>query len=399
MIKIGVTGMGAISALGTAVDEQKEALRKGHCGIGPVSYADGIHSAAPRLVGEVGLSSSRLLEKLGLSDLTLTRTSLLALHAFQEAVAMARLAPDHVTSSDTALVVGTTVGGMCLTDNLYRDASGDQKTSKESTRSYEYDFVAGSIQRQHGLTGPLTTINTACSSSANAIALGAALVRSGRVARAIVGGADALAKFTVFGFNALRLLSDELCCPFDAGRKGLNLGEGAAFLVLEKITEENRGRAMALFAGSGNTCDAYHPTSLREEARGPIGAMEKALKVAGLQPSDIGFVNAHGTATENNDFVESIALRSVLGDGVKFGSTKANTGHTLGAAGALEAVFSILSLREQEFFPQLHFNKPMDASALLPVTTRTQASFRHIMSNSFGFGGNCTSLIFSNLQA
>jgi 3-oxoacyl-(acyl-carrier-protein) synthase len=399
MIKIGVTGMGAISALGCNVDEQKEALNKGFCGIGPVSYADGLHSAAPRLVGEVGLSKASLLDKLGLSDTSLTRTSLLALHAFQEAVSMAQMTPEQLMSPDTALLVGTTVGGMCLTDTLYRDGSGNQENSKDNTRTYEYDFVAGSIQRQYGLTGPLTTINTACSSSANAIALGARLVRSGRVKRAIVGGADALAKFTVFGFNALRLLSDELCCPFDAARKGLNLGEGAAFLVLEEIRQENTGRAMAFLSGSGNTCDAYHPTSLREEAKGPIGAMVKAIMVAGLLPSDIGFVNAHGTATENNDVVEHTALRSVFGDEVKFGSTKANTGHTLGAAGALEAVFSILSLRQQEFFPQLHFKHPMDAAATRPVTIRTQASFDHIMSNSFGFGGNCTSLVFSKIPA
>jgi len=193
----------------------------------------------------------------------------------------------------------------------------------------------------------------------------------------------------------LRILSDETCRPFDKDRKGLNLGEGAAYLVLEKEEDAAGKKIYAIVAGYGNANDAFHPSSLSAEGAGPVAAMQQALKKANINAGEIGFINAHGTATENNDEVESAAMKNVFDLVPAFASTKGNTGHTLGAAGAIEAVYSILSLTQQEIYPALHFEHAIDATGLVPVDAYRKISLQHVMSNSFGFGGNCTSLIFS----
>lgn len=396
MVRVAVTGMGAISALGFSVAGHREFLATGQSAIQPIRFSatvpQGIKPAA-----EVALVTDALREKMGLSDPALTRTNLLALHAATEAIADAGLSPDLLRNPRTALVVGTTVGGMCLTDNLHQDAVSRDRNARINTQTYEYSHIASSIRAHFGMSGKVATINTACSSSANAILFGARLIRAGLADRVLVGGSDSLAKFTLYGFNALRLLSDQPCRPFDKDRNGLTLGEGAAFLVLSRENATASPRTDIVLSGYGNACDAYHPTSLSEEANGPSAAMREALRLAALQPQDIGFVNAHGTATENNDLVESQAMVQVLGRNTAFGSTKATTGHTLGAAGALEAVISLLSLRHQEWYPSLHFQSPISETGLVPVTRYQSAPLQHVMSNSFGFGGNCTSLIFSRI--
>jgi 3-oxoacyl-(acyl-carrier-protein) synthase len=226
---------------------------------------------------------------------------------------------------------------------------------------------------------------------------GARLIRNGKTKRAIVGGVDSLAKFTINGFNALHILSKENCTPFDEERKGLNLGEGAAFLVLEKESEVAGKKKYAVLSGYGNANDSFHASSLSDEGTGPYKAMKDALSSAKLDPSQIDFINAHGTATENNDLVESIAMLRLFEKVPAFASTKANIGHTLGAAGALEAVYCILNLSHQELYPAIHFNKPISDTGLIPVMSYQKISLNNIMSNSFGFGGNCTSLIFSKI--
>ena len=245
------------------------------------------------------------------------------------------------------------------------------------------------------MTGPVNTINTACSSSANAIMYGARLIRSGKVKRAIVGGVDSLAKFTINGFNSLHILSNEICTPFDEGRKGLNLGEAAAFLVLEKESDVSGKKIYAALSGYSNANDSFHASSLSDDGIGPYKVMSEALTAAKLDPSKIDFINAHGTATENNDLVESTAMLRLFGKVPAFASTKGNIGHTLGAAGAIEAVYCILNLAEQELYPALHFKNPIPGTGLIPVQSYKKTALTHIMSNSFGFGGNCSSLIFS----
>ena len=239
---------------------------------------------------------------------------------------------------------------MCLTDELYADAN-KQDNGSEYLSSYDCASVNMYLQTHYEMNGIINTINTACSSSANAIMYGARLIKNGIARRAIVGGVDSLAKFTINGFNALHIFSPEQCTPFDENRKGLNLGEGAAFLILEKEEDINGKKVYAELTGYCNTNDAFHPSSLSDEGDGPFLAMQGALQSAGIHPSDIDFINAHGTGTENNDEVESKAMLRLFEKPPAFASTKANTGHTLGAAGAIEAVYSILNLLHQEIYP------------------------------------------------
>ena len=192
------------------------------------------------------------------------------------------------------------------------------------------------------------------------------------------------------------ILSENHCKPFDQNRNGLNLGEGAAYLVLEAEKEINGKPVFGRVSGYGNANDAFHQTASSENGEGAFLAMQKALKSAGISSEEIDYINAHGTATKNNDNAESVALKRIFSNKLPdFSSTKAFTGHTLAAAGALEAVFSLLSLQHQQVFPNLNFSESMESSGLVPVTKMKEKSMEYVLSNSFGFGGNCTSLIFS----
>jgi 3-oxoacyl-(acyl-carrier-protein) synthase len=386
--------MGVVSAIGNSVAENHEALKAATCGIQykldlfPSKYA----GVLP--FGQVHISNEDLIKTLQVTDQGVTRTSLLALYALYEALADSGISTETIQSFDTALIGANTVGGMCLTDELYNDAN--KKTNgSEYLASYDCASVNLFLQKHFKINGIINTINTACSSSANAIMYGAMLMNNGYAKRAIVGGTDSLAKFTINGFNALHILSNEICTPFDEGRKGLNLGEGAAFLILEKEEDIKGRKNYAELTGYCNTNDAYHPSSLSDEGDGPYLSMQGALKVAGLTADKIDFINAHGTGTENNDQVESKAMIRLFETPPSFASTKGNIGHTLGAAGTIEAVYSILSLMHQEVYPNLHFKTPIAAAGLSPVTFYKKIPVNHVMSNSFGFGGNCSSLIFS----
>lgn len=386
--------MGVVSAIGNSVAENHEALKAATCGIQykldlfPSKYA----GVLP--FGQVHISNEDLLKTLQVTDAGVTRTSLLALYALNEALADSGISADTIQSIDTALVGANTVGGMCLTDELYNDAN--QKTDgSDYLGSYDCASVNMFLQKHLKVNGIINTINTACSSSANAIMYGAMLMNNGYAKRAIVGGTDSLAKFTINGFNALHILSNEICTPFDEGRKGLNLGEGAAWLVLEKEEDIQGRKVYAELTGYSNSNDAYHPSSLSDEGDGPYLSMQGALKLANLSPDKIDFINAHGTGTENNDQVESRAMVRLFETPPAFASTKGNIGHTLGASGAIEAVYSILSLVNQEVYQNLHFKDPIAAAGLTPVTAYKKMPVNHVMSNSFGFGGNCSSLIFS----
>ncbi len=395
MGRIVVTGLGIISALGDSTAQNRQALINGISGISTLHFCDSRYSGL-RPCGEVKFSTEGLKEKLRATAPGTTRTDVFALHAFEEACVDAQLNETDISSAETALIGASTVGGMCLTDELYHDANKKQDGSPYLS-SYDCSSSAIFLQQRYKLNGIVNTINTACSSSANAIMFGAKLLQQGYSKRAIVGGADSLAKFTINGFNALHILSPEACTPFDNDRKGLNLGEGAAFLVLEKEEDVKDKRIYAVLSGFGNSNDAFHPTSLSDNGEGPFLSMQRAIETAKLTPGQIGYINAHGTATENNDLVESTAMIRLFGTPPPFVSSKANTGHTLGAAGAIEAVFSILCLHHQEIYPSLRFHTPIESTGLTPVQKYQQVTLQHVMSNSFGFGGNCSSLIFSGL--
>jgi 3-oxoacyl-(acyl-carrier-protein) synthase len=385
--------MGAISAIGTSVDENRISLMEGKYGIGTLGLFPSAYSGKLPC-GEIKITTEDLKKKLKTSVPGITRTTLLALHAFNEAIHDSGLTDEKLRASDTALIGATTVGGMCLTDELYHDANKDDDGSPYLS-SYDCGSVALDIRQRYKIGGVVNTINTACSSSANAIMYGARLIHHGLARRAIVGGADSLAKFTINGFNALHILSPDICAPFDKDRKGLNLGEGAAFLVLEKEEDIHNSEVYAELTGYGNTNDAFHPSSISEQGDGPYLAMQAALVSANLAAADIDCINAHGTGTENNDETESRAMLRLFGKPPAFASTKSYIGHTLGAAGAIEAVYAVLNLYRQEIYPSLHFKEPIQSTSLEPVRTYKKMQVNYAMSNSFGFGGNCTSLIFS----
>jgi len=393
--RIVVTGIGVISAIGNTVAENRTALQEGKCGITALSLLSSKYAGIMPF-GEIKIPTEELKKRLNATEPGVTRTSLLALHAFNEAINDSKLNSEEITSFDTALIGASTVGGMCLTDELYNDANKKDGGS-EYLSSYDCASVNIYLQERYKMNGLVNTINTACSSSANAIMYGSRLIKSGIAKRAIVGGVDSLAKFTINGFNALHILSSDICTPFDEQRKGLNLGEGAAFLILEKEEDAVGKNIYAVVSGYCNSNDSFHPSSLSDEGDGPYLAMKGALKKADLTADKISFINAHGTATENNDAVESTAMLRLFGSVPAFASTKSNIGHTLAAAGAIEAVYSILNLTHQEIYPSLHYKQPIATTGLVPIQTYQKMPLQHVMSNSFGFAGNCSSLIFSTI--
>ena len=395
MSRIVVTGIGIISAIGDSAEKNRNALKNSFCGI---SSIDLFETKYAKLLpfGEIKIDNNTFRQLLNISSTGVTRTSMLAQHAFEQAIQDSNLTKEELATEDTALINGNTVGGMCLTDELYNDAN-KHSTDSPYVTSYDLGSVTMHLQELYNIQGVCNTINTACSSSANAIMYGARLLKQGKAKRAIVGGVDSLAKFTINGFNALHILSSEPCKPFDQNRSGLNLGEGAAFLVLEREEDCIDKKKYAVLSGYSNANDAFHASSLSDTGEGPYNAMKEALKIANLNPSDISFINAHGTGTENNDLVEGTAMKRIFDQTPPFASSKSNTGHTLGAAGAIEAVYSILSIQHQELYPSLHFEHEIEDLKLQPLQTYTQRPVQHVMSNSFGFAGNCSSLIFSAL--
>ncbi len=390
-------GAGVISAIGNTLAENLQSLQQGRSGIGRITLFETAHrDVLP--VGEVKLTNNILAFRTK-SKKTLSRTTLLGLHAAQEAVGQSGLG-DRLGSLRVGLISATTVGGMDRTENFF--PAFLQDIMKGHLRDVVDHACGRSTERiadALGIRTFVTTINTACSSSVNAIQLGARLIAAGQLDVVVAGGTDALTRFTLNGFNSLMILDPAPCRPFDASRKGLNLGEGAGFVVLASasLCAAERLKPLATVAGFANTNDAFHQTASSPEGRGSFAAMEKALALANLTPADIGYINLHGTGTLNNDLSEGTAVKRLFGDALPaISSTKAYTGHTLGASGGVEAVYSVLALREQCVFPNLRFEAPMPELGLVPQRTFERRPLRHVMSNSFGFGGNCSSIILSN---
>ncbi len=393
-MEVFITGMGCITPIGnnkhenlTSLAESKSGLKK------PVIFQS--KYASDFIFGEVDMDNAALLSMVDINGLTgLTRTDLLALMAFNEAINDAGLSREEVSSNKTAFISASTVGGMCLTNQLYDDSNLKSNTT-EFLESYSGSAHAQQICKKYRIKGLVNVINTACSSSANAIAYGTRLIKAGRATRAIVGGVDSLSKYTVNGFNSLQILSNDKCTPFDENRKGLNLGEAAGCLVLEAANVVAKKNCYAKVAGCGNSNDAYHPSSMSDDAKGITIAINKALEAAGISPADIDYINAHGTGTQNNDLIELTGFKTIFETIPPFSSTKSYIGHTLGAAGAVEAIYSVFSLIEGDFYPNLNFKTPIGDLNVLPITEVVhKKNVRYVMSNSYGFSGNCTSLIF-----
>ena len=400
MTGIWITGMGCISALGTTVADHLQPLQQGQTGIGPIQQLSTRHQGQLP-VGAVRLDQDALRALLpSLPNSIQSRTSLLGLVAAHEAWQQAG-AP-HLGDGRTGLVVGTTVGGMDQTERFFAGRQGPISDALLQALP-QHPCGAGTEQLADHLEirGRIATISTACTAAANAILQGARWIRQGWVDRVLVGGMEALTRFTLNGFHSLQILAPSLCRPFDAHRTGLNLGEGAGFLMLESEASAAPERRLAELVGWGNSNDAYHPTAASPTGAGAYRAMQEALNQAALAPEAIDYINTHGTGTPNNDLSEGKALQRLFGKAIPpFGSTKSHTGHALGAAGGLEAVFSILALQHQTPFPQLNFQTPMpELPELIPIQPLEQRPLRHVLSNSLGFGGHATALIFKTAAA
>lgn len=385
---IVVSGVGIISAIGNNLEEFRQALYEGRSGIRRVKYLDTTHREA--LVGEVQLSNAELASLLQIPLRTdLSRTVLLGAIALREAVQKAKLTKDELRT--TALVSGTTVANMDCIERSYDGNNPPQIYGDCGRTTEEIAALVGSFAF-------LSTCSTACSSAANAFILGANLIRSGEYTRVIVGGSECLSRFHFNGFRSLQILDSAPCRPFDSTRAGLNLGEGAAYFVLERedVVLARGAEPLAILSGWGNTADAFHQTASSENGEGAYLAMEKALSRSGLIPEQIGYVNAHGTGTINNDASESVALKRVFGEVLPpVSSTKSMTGHTTSVAGAVEMVVSLLALRNNFLPKNLNFEKA-GTDTIVPITqTKFDVPLHHVLCNSFGFGGNDTTLILS----
>lgn len=393
---VAITGMGIISSIGNNVEENLNALKSITHGISRIDLIETRHKD-DIMVGEIKITNEDLIKQLGLDPInTFSRTAMLSAIAAKEALANAQIT--DINKYRTGFVSGTSVGGMDTTEKYYLEYP-ESEENRRFIKAQHAGYTTQSVSNYLGINGYVSTISTACSSAANAIMLGARMIKAGKIDRMIVGGTDALSKFTINGFGTLMILSDQECTPFDDNRKGLNLGEAAAYLILESdeiVNKENK-KILGRVTGWANANDAYHQTASSSNGEGAYLAMKKALKIAGLEPQEIDYVNAHGTATPNNDLSEGVAMTRIFGeeDTPIFSSTKAFTGHTLAAAGSVEAVYSLLSLRENLIFPNLNFKTKMEEFSLVPQTELLSKELNTILSNSFGFGGNCSTLIFT----
>ncbi len=388
---IAVSGVGVISATGTGVGENMKAMKEGRSGVGQLTLFESRHHVP---VGEVKYFDEELCRLLEITPRKpISRTALLGMAAAKEALCDAAPAQDL----RIGLVSATSVGGMDLTERFFVDFMRDEAAGDvDVVREHDPRKSTSHIASYCGIKGFTTTLSTACSSAANAIIYAARLIENDICDVVVAGGCDALSRFTLNGFFALGILDDRACRPFDESRRGLNLGEGAGYIVLQRA--DTLGKAPYCYlTGYANANDAFHQTASSPDGEGAYRAMAEALQMAGVAKEEVDYINVHGTGTPNNDAAEATALVRLFGDTLPpFSSTKPFTGHTLAAAGGIEAVYAVLAVKYGVRYPNLNFGEPMQATPLRPCTVWSEGvENRHVMSNSFGFGGNDSSLIFS----
>lgn len=390
--------MGTITALGDDVQTNLDALLHERTGVGPITRLRTRH-ATTIPVAEVKHSNEQLAELGGVGQpYGWTRTALLSVVAVQQALRSVGVALEGLR---LGFISASTAGGMDSSEDIYGQFFTDPigPKAKEFVATHDPGEHTERVAAHMGFTGFVTTISTACSSSANAIMLGSRMIRAGKLDAAIVGGSDALSKYTINGFNSLMILDHQPCRPFDRSRTGLNLGEAAGYLVImgDEALRRTGAKSLGRVSGHANTNEAFHATASSPEGEGAYLAISQALTDAGLSPGDIQHINVHGTGTLNNDLSESRALVRLFNDRVPpFTSTKTYTGHTLAAAGVVEAIFSLLAIHHGAHFATLRFAQPMSEVPLVPVLkSSTGNAMQHVLSSSFGFGGNNTSLVIS----
>lgn len=392
-MNIVITAEGIVSAIGNNEMEVVESLRSRKSGIGEMEYLQSKHKELP--VGEVKMSNDEMKAMLGIQQTEeVSRTSLMGILAIRQ-FADSLPKKDETDSTRIVLISGTTVGTMDVTERHFHNILEEQDLS-----FLKYHGCGGSTQRiadYFGCFSDVTTVSTACSSAANAILLGANMIKAGRADVIVAGGSESLSRFHLNGFNSLMILDKERCRPFDETRAGLNLGEGAAFVVLESEEHaKKRGAEIhAYLAGYGNACDAFHQTASSDNGEGAYLAMKEALAMAGLQPQDIQYVNAHGTGTPNNDQSEGVALKRMFGERMPLvSSTKSFTGHTTSASGGIETIICLLAMKYGFVPANLGWQNPIEGG-ITPTLGEDNVKLDNVVCNSFGFGGNDTSLILS----
>ena len=435
MVNVRVSGYGIICAIGNNAEEVLSSLKAGKTGIGTMRFLQTSHKELP--VGEVKLSNEEMKRILGQDEkAVIGRTALLGAIAIRQALAHAQWPMVNgqwsMKGKRVVVINGTTVGGMDITERYLKQMQEDDallpllKKHDCGSSTREMADLAGLHDAE------VCTISTACSSALNAIILGSEMLKNDEADIVIAGGSEALSRFHLNGFNSLMILDKEQCRPFDKTRAGLNLGEGAAFVTLVKSEErsvknksnksEGEGnfdsslftlRSSLYIRGYANCCDAFHQTASSENGEGAFLAMSEALRMAGLKPQDIQYINAHGTGTPNNDSSESAAIRRVFGEHIPpVSSTKGFTGHTTSASGSIETVISILALlndfvpanigwkeQDENCITPAPSPLPLWGSATFPLPYRSKALPKSgsgegaVLCNSFGFGGNDSAIV------
>ncbi|GBL46479.1 3-oxoacyl-[ACP] synthase FabV like [Sulfuriferula multivorans] len=383
----------ATSSIGRGLGQTLAALHQRRAGLTPCAF-DTVDLET--FIGEVaGVDEVQLPAHLADYDCRNNRLALLGLmqDGFADAVhaAIAKYGAQRI-----GVFLGTSTSGILQTELAYRHRDA-------TTGAFPADFIYGTThntfsvadftRHYFGLSGPAVVVSSACSSSAKVFASARRMMAAGLIDAALVGGVDSLCLTTLYGFNSLGLISEQACRPFDAQRNGISIGEAAAFALLERTPEYLDADAVLLL-GTGESSDAYHMSSPHPEGLGARMAMQDALKMAGLKPADIDYINLHGTATQSNDAAEGKAVTAIFGAGTLCSSTKGATGHTLGAAGGVEAVICALAL-QHGLLPAGLNTRQLDPTLDLDyLLENREQPVKHVLSNSFGFGGTNCSLIF-----
>lgn len=397
-IRIAVTGMGVLCSIGRDQNEVWSSIASSTDGIGRLTrFPD--ETFPTDIAAEVTADPAKLSGFSRRELKRMSRTDLLAVAAVREAIEQAERR-SALPRERTAVSTGTSTGGLVEGEDYYfrRVRRGSERTPVSSVLQQPTSSPSDAVARLFDLGGGLFTNATACASAGAAIGMGADLLRSGQADAVVAGGSDALCRLTYSGFNVLQAVDASPCSPFDAGRNGITLGEGAGYLVLERMEDAiSRGaEILAEIGGYGASCDAHHATAPIENGRGAASAMRQALTQSGFRGADVDYVNAHGTGTLLNDSAETKAIVEAVGALVPTSSSKSFFGHTLGASGGIEAVVTIMALRNQVAPPTLRLKEAAEDCILdyVPGAARPLA-MKRALSNTFGFGGSNVSILIS----
>jgi len=396
MKRVAITGIGIFCSIGKSVDGFCRSLKEGRSGIGPITLFD--TSKYPCKIG-AEIRNYRSEDYFGKKELKkISRTDQFALIASEEAVKVSEI--HSYPTEEVGLCLGAGAGGMFEAETYHREILVKGKSKPSLIWPFIPSFTTDRVAERFGFSGPKFTVTTACSSSATAIGYGADLIRSGRCKAVLCGGSEALSELTFGGFNSLKAMDPSPCKPFDRKRAGMSLGEGAGIIIMEDLDEAlKRGAQIhAEFFGYGIGGEAYHITAPEPTGMREARIMREAIEESGITIHEVDYINAHGTGTPLNDKVETLSIKNVFGEraySIPASSIKSSVGHCLGSAGAIEAVASVLSITYQFVPPTLNQEQGDEDCDLdyVPGKSR-EMKVEAVLSNSFAFGGNCTTLVF-----